>query len=223
MKAKTESIVGTTNFFSSLSRSGSGHLLHTTDAQAIRTFSANPHINVDNVTQHKVDARIQSLKTPVSPSSLNTTRNKKTLAEAIFDATAHAKISTSQIAMYLDNKWRKNIFEQLDLLHDLNNWDDDLNPVNNASTQTFLRTIVNIKPKAYPSLGLSTKGNLVAAWTTGKKRLTVEFLPKDKTQWIFSQPVDGETERAAGITTVNRLFECIKPYNIDDWFTYKKA
>ena len=223
MATKTDSIVGTTNFFPSFTSSGHGLLSRTPDAQAIRSFSANSNLSADNIARLEVDSRIQSLKAPASPSSLNTKRDNKDLAEVIFDATAHAKISTSQIAMYLEDNWRKNIFEQLDLLHDLNNWDDDLNPVNNASTQTFLRTIVNIKPKAYPGLGLSAKGNLVAAWTTGKKRLTIEFFPKDKTQWIFSQPVDGETERAAGITTVNRLFECIKPYSIDDWFTYKKA
>lgn len=87
---------------------------------------------------------------------------------------------------------------------------------------TFLKAMLMVNLKKYPGLGLTNQGNLVAAWTENQKRLTLEFQSKDKVKWITSQELNlQETERAAGIANVKRLYKCIAPYGLQSWFTEK--
>lgn len=140
----------------------------------------------------------------------------------IFNATAAAKTLTSFVSMHLKDEWRKNIFSQLDLIHDFEEWDEELSPIRGESMATFLRAMLKINLKKYPGLGLTNHGNLVAAWTENQKKLTLEFQSKDKVKWIASLGLNlEETERAAGITNVKRLYKCIAPYGPQSWFTEK--
>ncbi len=170
-----------------------------------------------------IKGAIAGLTTPRAPSLFSSSGSKKTIEEVMFDAKANVKLLTSQVAMYIEDKWRNNIFNQIDVLHDLENWDEDLPPAGRESIITFLKTIVEMKPKTYPGLGVSPKGNLVAAWTSDSRKLTVEFMANDKIQWIVSQKESDDVERVAGKTSISRFFECLKPFNVGEWFTNAKA
>ncbi len=144
------------------------------------------------------------------------------LAERLYDALAEAKILTSHVAMHLDDSWRERLFVQLDDLLEYDDWHEDDEPVTRASFETFLRMIVHQTPKRRPGLGVSHRGNLIAAWTSGSDRLTLEFSPGDMVRWVLSCEIDGEVERAAGESPVRRLPEVLSVYRPDRWFSDAK-
>jgi hypothetical protein len=125
---------------------------------------------------------------------------------------------TSNVVMHLDREWRDRLFAQLDDLLDVQDWHEDDEPLLDESFRTFLRLILYQQPKRRPGLGLSHRGHLVAAWTTGADRLTLECAPGDTIRWVLSCQIDGEHERAAGETHVARLPEILRPYGPDRWF-----
>ena len=165
---------------------------------------------------------ISNLQIPPSPSSFPFVPSEKAIENRLFDATASIKILTSQVAMHMDKVWRDKLFRQIDSLHDLDEWDLDDKPVRKASFATFLKAILKIKPQRHPGLGLTYEGYLVAAWTTGKDRLTTEFLPNDRVRWVLTRNLDGEIERSSGDTLVSRLYECLLPYQPEHWFIDEK-
>ena len=142
----------------------------------------------------------------------------QSLPEKLYDALARVKLLTAQVSMHLDTEWRSRIFEQLDDLHDAEDWHEDDDPIKASSFETFLRMIIFHNPSRRPGFGVSNRGYLIAAWTSGSDRLTIEFLPNDKVKWVLSCEVDDETERAAGETPVRRLMEVLAPYSPPRWF-----
>lgn len=167
-------------------------------------------------------ARVAALRNPQSPASLRPysvakNNDSRTIEEQLFDATANTKILTSQVAMHLDREWRERLFQQLDSLHDPEEWDADDRPIQQSSFATFLKAICQIKPTVRPGLGLSHGGQLVAAWTCGKNRLTIEFLPNDRVRWVVSRYPEGEFEQFAGQTSVSRLLDGLNPYSPEQW------
>ena len=100
----------------------------------------------------------------------------KPLPERLFDVLASVKLLTAQVAMHLDAEWRNRIFEQLDDLLDAKDWHEDDDPLKASSFETFLRMIIFHNLTRRPGVGQSNRGNLIAAWTTGSDRLTIEFL-----------------------------------------------
>ena len=142
----------------------------------------------------------------------------KPLPEKLYDALARVKLLTAQVAMHLDTEWRSRIFEQLDDLLDAEDWHEDDDPIKAPSFETFLRMIIFHNPSHRPGFGVSNRGYLIAAWTSGSDRLTTECLPNDKVRWVLSCEVDDETERAAGETPVRRLMEVLAPYSPPRWF-----
>lgn len=166
--------------------------------------------------------KIDSLKAG-SLYEIKSSLKKIPLEEKLFDATADIKILTSTVGMYLTKKWRDKVFSQIDSLHSFSDWDIDGNPIQKESFQTFLKTIINLKPTTFPALGLADNGFLLAGWYEGNHRLTIEFHPKDIVKWIVSKDLDGEVERANGTTTVSRLKACLLPYNQKSWFNEKDS
>jgi hypothetical protein len=164
--------------------------------------------------------RVHSLRSHPSPGSLRSDNvaHDKPLELRLFDALASAKILTSQVAMHLGENWRNKLFHQIDCLHDPAEWERGDEPLREASFSTFLKAILNIKPQRRPGLGLSSEGNLIAAWTNDSDRLTIEFLPSDRVRWVLSRKAEGDTERFAGETRVGRLFPGLKSFNPDHWF-----
>ncbi len=168
--------------------------------------------------------QVQSLQNGPSPGSLPhkaiPTAAEAPLQERLFDALARVKILTSQVAMHLDQQWRRALFRQLDSLLDPAEWEEGDRPVDASSFTTFLKAILSISPDRRPGLGLSHAGHLVAAWTTDNDRLTIVFLPNDRVQWVLSRRYDGDIERFAGETGVARLAEGLAAHNPEHWFAH---
>jgi len=166
--------------------------------------------------------RVAALRNSPSPASLRpfsiaTNNETKTIEERLFDATANVKILTSQVAMHLDREWRERLFQQLDSLHDPEEWEPDDRPIQQSSFATFLKAICQIRPTVRPGLGLSHGGQLLAAWTSGKNRLTIEFLPNDRVRWVVSRYPEGDLEQVAGQGAVSRLLDSLSPYSPEEW------
>lgn len=152
----------------------------------------------------RLDTRPDSIETPIH--------------ERLFDALAAAKVLTSRVAMHLTLEWRDKLFRQLDSLHDPAEWEEGDLPVHQASFMTFLKAMLTINPERRPGLGLSHAGNLIAAWTTGKDRLTIEFMLHDRVRWVISLHYDDGPVRYAGDVPVSRLNEGLAKHNPEHWF-----
>lgn len=168
----------------------------------------------------EIAQRIQALQNSPSPAAAVPVSGERPLEEHLFDALAAVKIMTSQVAMHMDGEWRGKLFRQLDSLHDPAEWEEGDQPVQQSSFATFLKAMLSIKPKRRPGLGLSHAGHLIAAWTTGDDRLTIEFLPNDHVRWVLSRRYDDGTERFAGDTGVARLAEGLASYHPEHWFEH---
>ena len=141
------------------------------------------------------------------------------LAEQVFDALASVKMLTSSVAMHLNREWRDRLFRQLDSLHDVEEWEEDDEPLRRSSFATFLKAILAINPARRPGLGLSHEGHLIAAWTTERDRLTIEFLPDDRIRWVLARYKDNEPSSFAGQTHVDELVEGLAPHRPERWFS----
>ena len=161
---------------------------------------------------------ISGLKNPALPSSNFKSVADNSIDEKLFNASSKIKVLTSQVAMHLDAKYRERLFSQIDALHDLDDWDPDDKPVQVSSFNTFLKTIIHVKPQRYPSLGLSYNGNLLGAWVNDKDRLTIEFLANDIVKWVLSKSIDGVVERSASQSPLSRLLERLATYHPESWF-----
>ncbi len=174
---------------------------------------------------NRIAHSIATLQNPPSPGTIklksSLAPDEQPLEKSFFDALAEAKILASQVAMHLTAEWRKRLFEQLDSLHDPAEWEAGSAPITQSSFSTFLKAILALKPSRRPALGLSHSGNLIASWTVGGDRLTIEFLPDDRVRWVLARLRDGERERFAGHTSVARLFEGLAPYQPQYWFSHE--
>lgn len=137
----------------------------------------------------------------------------------IFDALAEVKVLTSRVAMHLDASWRRRLFEQLDSLHEADEWEPNDLPIQEGSFRTFLKVDLAIKPDRPPGLGLSYTGNLIAAWTTDLDRLTLEFLDGDRVRWVLSIATAEGRERYAGDVPVTSLLRGLSHHNPARWFS----
>jgi hypothetical protein len=167
----------------------------------------------------QIARQIDSLRIRSSTgSTIEAPRAEKDPPERVFEALAAAKILTSQVAMHLERAWRDRLFQQLDALHDTSEWEEGDEPVQQSSFATFLKAVLSLHPECRPGLGLSHNGNLVAAWTTGRDRLTIEFLPNDRVRWVLARYLEDEPDRFAGQTAVTRLAEGLAPHRPEHWF-----
>ncbi|WP_156824826.1 hypothetical protein [Methylocystis rosea] len=142
----------------------------------------------------------------------------KSIQERLFDALASFKVFASQVAMHFDLDRRDRLFRQLDLLLDPEEWLDDDLPPEFASFRTLLRTLLTLRPTKGPGLGASSKGHLVAAWTSGNDRLTIEALRDDRVRWVLCVGEGVERRTAAGDTNLRHLQAELAPYDPQRWF-----
>lgn len=150
------------------------------------------------------------------------------LAERVFAALATAKIWTSKVAMHLDLEARDRFFRQLDLLHDCDEWFGNDQPVALESYKSFIRFMLVDGRCSVPSLALAANGHLLAVWENRGDdpteapgdRLTVEFMVNGDVQWVVSRKEGERIERAAGVTSVERLRSNIAPYHPEGWFKF---
>lgn len=140
------------------------------------------------------------------------------LTEKLYYRLEQYKVLTSKVAMHLSDNWRSLLFRQLDMLLELDEWPEGDPPPTVASFRTFLRLVLWLKTDVPPGLGASIDGNIIAAWTHGNDRLTIECLESDQVRWSIVHTVDETLERAAGFTVVSRIFEVLGPYSPEKWF-----
>ena len=161
------------------------------------------------VSSHSAASSSYTLTEPVG---------QRPVGEQLFVALAEAKVWTSKIAMHLDVDTRDRLFRQLDILHEADEWAEGDKPVCLASYKSLVRAMLFHKVNCRPSLSLMPSGNLLALWDRDGDRLTVEFLPDDRTRWFVQQATSKGPERAAGTSPLERLRQVLMPYNADRWF-----
>jgi hypothetical protein len=173
----------------------------------------------DRVSARDVSTGRQRLRR-VSPifTSGPSAASKKSIEEQLYDALSAFKVRTATIAMHLDRDWRSRLFEQLDSLLATQDWEPEDETPTLASFSTFIRMLVFLKPDRRPGLGATSDGRLIATWTVGDDRLTMECWPNDIMRWHLSTLIDGERERAAAETPISRLGAVLAPYNPQRWF-----
>ncbi|MGH6680564.1 MAG: hypothetical protein ACREDL_16910 [Bradyrhizobium sp.] len=170
----------------------------------------------------KIAGQIAALEIPDSPaSSIEVLASEEDFQGRVFDALAGAKILTSQVAMHIERPWRDWLFGQLDSLHDISEWEEGDRPVVRSSFATFLKAVLDLPVQVRPGLGLSHDGNIIAAWTAGRNRLTIEFLPHDFVRWTLTRYVDGDAYRFAGHLPVSGLAESLSSHQPERWFSYE--
>jgi hypothetical protein len=128
------------------------------------------------------------------------------------------KRMTSPVARYLDPDWRAQLFETLDKLFDIDDWEDDFVLPLEQSFETFLRLIIHLHPTRRPGIGLSSRGFVLASWSKDNDRIVIECLPQDELRWVLSQSNEGRRESAAGKNRIQRLVELIEGYEPDRFF-----
>lgn len=140
----------------------------------------------------------------------------KSVDSQLFDTRALAKRMTSQIAMYLSQDFRDQLFSQIDALFDIDNWEPGDRLLEEASYRTFLRALLALNINMRPGLGLSDDGNLLAIWKLPNGRISMEFLKSDRVRWFVSSVAGKETDTAAGETSVVRLHVALAAYDVLD-------
>jgi hypothetical protein len=140
------------------------------------------------------------------------------LNQALFDNAVTIKVASSKLSMHLSQRYRSQLFEEVDRLLDIDNWDDDSTLIDDRSFQTFLRAILYNRIGKIPSLGVS-QGRLLASWHNhdASQRLYVEFLIDDRVKVILTTA--GQTkesdEAAALMVPSRRLRERLSGLGID--------
>jgi hypothetical protein len=128
------------------------------------------------------------------------------------------KQMTSPIARYLDPAWQNQLFDTLDKLFAVEDWDDEFALPEEYSFATFLRLVIHLHPTKRPGIGLSVRGHVLASWSRDRDRIVVECLPNDELRWVLSQSIVGNRESAAGKNKIHRLRDLIEGYEPDRFF-----
>lgn len=145
-------------------------------------------------------------------------QNRYTPEERLFDLRSKFKMAVSRVSMHLPTGWRDRIFSQIDSLLDPEEWDFfDTLPTEDCFN-TFLRLLLILKPTRLPGIGIANDGILVAAWTVGVNRLTIQCLENDSIKLALARFDDNHIERAAIDTYIDRVAEILRPYRPDIWF-----
>ena len=150
---------------------------------------------------------------PVSPEM-----NGGELQERLFDARAHFKVTLSEVSMHLGRDWVFGLFKQIDNLLDFDEWDEDDPTPQQSSSLTLIRLLLILNSRKRPGIGISNRGTLIAAWTEGKNRLTIECKLNDQISWVLTRVFAEQTERAAGDCAIERVLDVLRPYSPEIWF-----
>lgn len=138
----------------------------------------------------------------------------------LFNTSAALKMAAAEVSMHLPADWRRKLFDKIDDLHEPEDWDDADRMADVTSFRTFLRTVLRLGAMKKMSIGISDDGHILAGWRRGKDSLSLAFLPGDRIRWSIVEHVEGNTDSAAGTTTLERLPQVLKPYNPEVWFGY---
>lgn len=142
----------------------------------------------------------------------------RSLEEQLHDARVAFKIATNTVAMHFDRDWQRRFFTQLDAVMDAEEWDRQDELITEPAFRTLLRILLMLRGKRRPGLGVGPDGSIIAAWTAGPNRLTLECHPADTVRWIITQIIDGNPDTAAGQTKLAHLLERLTSFNPEQWF-----
>ena len=197
-----------------------GHTKHTHPFFGFPVVAAGKDAIWINTESARAASVSQQLASPgaISQRFLGENAQAVSLEEQLYNSRAAFKIKTATVAMHLPNNWRTLLFRQVDSLLSLEDWDSADVPVGETSSVTFLRMLLLVRAKRRPGLGATSDGHLIAMWTVGNDRLTIECLPADEIRWVVFREIDGERESAAGRTVLARLPDVLKPYAPERWF-----
>ena len=175
--------------------------------------------NEHGLLSQQINRHVESLSaSPILLKGSLRPRSAQGLEEKLFDALAQYKVATSKVSMHLHDRWRTRLFAQLDSMLDVEEWDELDVPPSKESFDTFLRMMLLLEPDKRPGLGSSGSGEIVAHWTTGPNRLTIECLPGDNLKWVLTRILNDKVERAAGNNGIERLKAILAAYEPDVWF-----
>ena len=136
----------------------------------------------------------------------------------LFNTSAALKMAASEVSMHLPEGWRKRLFENIDDLHEPDDWEESDRLADPGSFKTFLRTVLRLGIKKNMMLGISDDGNILAGLRRGNDSLAFAFLPGDRIRWSIVEH-EGDTSNSTGDTTsLERLPEYLKPFNPEAWF-----
>lgn len=188
--------------------------LASTQAIGRRAFAVQDYSGSAPITQSKLVASEQEARSFISIAK----EPLKGLAERLYDARATAKIWTSKVATKLDPAARRRFFHQIDLLHDLEEWADESQPLNLGSYKTFLRAILSLGISDAPGLALMPDGNLLAIWHKDGARLSIEFEENDWVRWVFATKRGERTHRLAGESDLVELKAELSQDRFEIWW-----
>ena len=172
-----------------------------------------------NTPSAAVQKRVVPNTAGSAPLQMVHTLNSDTPEARSYDALVKAKIWTSKVATHLSDEYRHKLFKSLDRLHDIDEWEPGDAPMVDASFVTFLRTVLIVKHKKWPSLGLSHRGHLFGIWGNAHDRVTLEFLPDDQIKWVLTyKNHNGQTIRNAGGGPALSILSLLNPYDPEHWF-----
>jgi hypothetical protein len=203
-----------------------------TDAPRHRSYRPDPYLSSLPLPAGAVSERLRletvrnvfgSLSTPAAhlPSpAADTPAGTTPLPELLYDALAAFKLRTANVAMHFTKAGRDRLFAQLDSLLASESWDESDVIITQASFATLLRMVILLDGRR-PALGATSDGNIVASWTEGTDRLTIECQADDHVRYVLVQDLDGQRESAAGTTTARRLPEVLRPFDSPKrWFPH---
>jgi hypothetical protein len=141
------------------------------------------------------------------------------LRERLHDARVVCKVRTNMFAMHFGRDWQQKFFAQLDATMDAEEWDPQDQVPTETAFATLLRILLILRNKRRPGLAAGPNGTIIATWTIGANRLTLQCQSGDCVLWFVTQVIDGEPDTAAGQTTVANLMQRLQSFNPEQWFT----
>jgi hypothetical protein len=183
----------------------------------IRSVSAGTS-EVSNLLQERLRTILQSSAGNVVHQATTSLPVKADKTHRLFNASAALKMAASEVSMHLPAVWRKRLFENIDDLHDPDDWDDADRMAETASFRTFLRTVLRLGVKRNMMLGISDDGNILAGLRRGADAMSFAFLPNDRIRWSIVEHDDDTTNSVGGTTSLERLPTALKSYNPEAWF-----
>lgn len=136
-----------------------------------------------------VDASLSGALTASTPSptgpDFGVSAINRTSADDIqtraFDKASDLKVETSQRAMHLDARQRRELFQRIDQVLDPEDLESDANLVKTETYVGFLRLVIAERVSRVPAFGISLDGDLLAAWwhVEPEKRLFARFTGGD--------------------------------------------
>jgi hypothetical protein len=146
------------------------------------------------------------------------TKKRPEQSDQLLDRLIDFKAYVGSVSMHLPTTWREGFFAQLDYLLDFENWESGDELPKLASFQTLMRTLLYNEVAKRPGLGLSPDGNVIAAWTNNRDRLTIECSANDRLRFSLIRYEDNERQSAAGDIGARFLKTYLSPFRPEVWF-----